>query len=86
MRPLYLGVRLSLGSQKGEDLLKTLAELTGIPHSEIESEIGRIVEHSGNDVKNLTLEDLRSALVQYLDHLHAGEVAIDDGVNPDKVH
>jgi hypothetical protein len=56
----------------GKELLETVVSLTGLPEELMQKELIRILESSGQDSTNLTLDDLRFALLAYLEQLDAG--------------
>ncbi len=53
----------------GQELLEQVISLTGLPDSMVRSELGGILENSGISSESLTLESLRSALLEYLQKL-----------------
>ena len=63
------GQALDLDAAQGEELIHTLESLTGIPKSLICQELDRILGQTGKSVTNLTLEELRGALMVYLESL-----------------
>lgn len=58
-------------ASEGEQLLEEVASLTGLPLDWVGAELDRIVDTSGHDSKNLTLDELRMAMLQYLDEMQA---------------
>jgi len=60
-------------SQSGPELIETLIELTGLPKTAMEKEISAIMAQSGKSTDSLTLDDLRGALIEYLEQLSAEE-------------
>jgi hypothetical protein len=58
--------------QAGQELIETLATLSGLPREVIQSELCRILEDSGHDLESVTLDGLRGALVQYLETIQQG--------------
>jgi len=56
----------------GTELLETVVSLTGLPEELMQKELSRILESCGRDRNNLTLDDLRFALLSYLETLDAG--------------
>lgn len=53
----------------GEALIQTVVELTELPQQLISSELDQILERSGQSASHLTLDQLREALVAYLEEL-----------------
>ena len=59
----------------GQELVQTLVTLTGLPEPWINQELVHIVEKSGQEVGNLTLEDLREAMLVYLESMKFDVIA-----------
>lgn len=63
----------------GQDLLDTVVELTGLPDELIRDELGRILvkgldcgdAEQALDVQSLTLEQLRAAMISYLESMNS---------------
>ena len=55
----------------GQALIQMVVSLTGLPEEPIRGELNQILEKSGHDSKNLTLEQLRIALAAYLESIQA---------------
>lgn len=53
----------------GQELVNELVTLTGLPAEAMETELSHILETTGSHSANLTLEDLRRALLIYLETL-----------------
>jgi hypothetical protein len=51
-------------------LLSTLAELTGMSKDFVKKEIECILEQAGRSSENFNLDDLRFAMMSYLDQIH----------------
>ncbi len=51
----------------GQDLIETLVSLTGLPESWVSQELVQILENSGKCAKSITLEQLRDAMLIYLE-------------------
>ena len=51
----------------GQELMQTVVSLTGLPESWIQQELGHLIEVSGENVRDLTLDKLRKVLVAYLE-------------------
>jgi hypothetical protein len=64
----------------GEKLLNTVASLTGLPAPLVHEELGQILELSGQDSANLTLEELRSAMLAYLEKIQ--DSMVEEGLCP----
>jgi hypothetical protein len=52
---------------EGGDLVKTLLSSTGLPESEVGVELERILDAAGANPSTLTLEQLRAAMLVYLE-------------------
>lgn len=50
----------------GESLLKQLISQTGLPAEGVENELDRLIERAGLQRENITLDDLRLVLADYL--------------------
>jgi hypothetical protein len=57
----------------GQALVDALASLSGLPAATMETELSHILETTGSQSTHLTLEDLRSALLIYLEALAVEE-------------
>ncbi len=55
----------------GEDLIREVVEHTGLPNEWAEDEISKIITDAGHSDKNLTLEELRSAMLTYLESIQS---------------
>ncbi|MBN21704.1 MAG: hypothetical protein CL678_10495 [Bdellovibrionaceae bacterium] len=53
----------------GGDLVETVANLSGLPEEEAMDELRDMIDHSGHNPKDLTLEQLREVMLQYLDQV-----------------
>ncbi|MBK7845313.1 MAG: hypothetical protein IPJ71_16795 [Bdellovibrionales bacterium] len=51
---------------KGSELLKAIAEATGLPTNLILSELKKLVQKEHDPIEQLTLDDLREVLADYL--------------------
>jgi len=56
-----------LEKAQGAELISTLVELTGLPQDWVQSELSGILDQAGCNPEKLTLEDLRRALLDYLE-------------------
>ena len=54
----------------GPALIQILSELTGLKVSEVRSEIGTILAANGASIENVTLDQLRQAMITYLEAVH----------------
>lgn len=54
----------------GQELLKILVSLTGLPEEWILKEIDHIMTGMGRNPREMTIDDLREALVTYLNSIH----------------
>ena len=50
----------------GNALLKTVVAHTDLPNDPVERELQRLIEKAGLNPENVTIEDLRSILAEYL--------------------
>jgi hypothetical protein len=50
----------------GDALVKTVIELTDLPADPVERELQRLIEKAGLDSQNVTMDDLRNILAEYL--------------------
>ena len=57
--------------QGGSKVLKEVVQLTGLPEDYLESEISSFLGTAGESVNNLSLDQLRSVLLNYLETLNA---------------
>ena len=55
----------------GNALIQKLVTLTELPEPLVQQEVGEILQYSGNLSESLTLDQLRAAMVEYLEALHA---------------
>ena len=55
----------------GQSLIQKLVTLTGLPKSVLENELQGWIRASGHDLNQLTLDQLRLVLLDYLEFLHA---------------
>jgi len=53
----------------GKTLIQTVVELTELPQSWVYSELDQILERSGQSANQITLDQLREALMAYLEDL-----------------
>lgn len=50
----------------GEKLLEEVVDATGLPEDMMSKELNRLVSQAGLESKDLTLEDLRTILAEYV--------------------
>ncbi len=55
----------------GRELVDTLASLTGLPEPWVSQELVQLIEKSGKNEKEITLEQLRDAMLIYLETVQA---------------
>ncbi|MCM2276544.1 MAG: hypothetical protein NDJ89_00525 [Oligoflexia bacterium] len=53
----------------GQELIETVVSLTGLPQPLMEQELGEILEGAGISSNTCTLEQLRSAMLAYLESI-----------------
>jgi len=76
------------GASEGNDLVRSIVALTGLPDSSIRSELSEILSmgkqpDSGQaDLSSMSLEDLRSAMLVYLESIHADMMASGEAGDP----
>lgn len=51
----------------GVELINTIVSLTGLPIESVQSEMDHIIKRSGQNAEELTLTQLREALLTYLE-------------------
>jgi hypothetical protein len=68
----------------GHALVSEVVQHTGLAGNLIEPELSAIIEGAGHSASTLTLEQLRAAMLTYLESLHVG-MTEDDEVDPDSV-
>jgi len=66
-------------SQNGQDLLDTVASLTGLPEDLVQQELQDMITAAGQNPGNVTLDELRSAMLLYLEALAIQEESLLDG-------
>jgi len=66
------GMESSIGKTElsGQELVEKVIELTEIPDPRMEQEVHAILEYSGQEEQSLTLEQLRKAMLEYLEELN----------------
>ena len=70
---------LAAGSvaHSGNELVRTLLSSTGLPESLVGEEFGTILESTGHSASTLTLEQLRAAMLAYLETTFASDASED---------
>jgi len=56
----------SWSEKMGEALLGELTEATGLPKELVDTELGRLIDQSGKVRDDVTLDDLREMLAEYV--------------------
>ena len=51
----------------GQELIQTVVSLAGLPEHWVRQELAPLIESSGEDVSDMTLDKLRKVLVAYLE-------------------
>ena len=59
-----MGTELNIA--KGNDLFWEVVQLTGLPSEKVASELQQILLNSGCSPENVTMDELRVALMQYM--------------------
>jgi len=57
-------------TENGSELLTEVASLTGLPVDWVQTELTQIVKDSGHTPEQLTLEELRASMLQYLEEMN----------------
>ncbi len=55
----------------GQELIQKLVTLTGLPEPLVNQELEQILGPTSHQTNELTLEELRAAMIQYLEHCQA---------------
>jgi hypothetical protein len=58
---------------EGQDLVNSVVSLTGLPEEEMYKELEQILESSGHQSSELTMDSLRAAMIAYLEETMALE-------------
>jgi hypothetical protein len=64
----------------GQSLIQTVVSLTELPEPLVHQEIDQILQASGHQSESLTLEQLRAAMISYLEAMQADFEASDDAL------
>ena len=65
------------GATEGNELVRSIVALTGLPDASVRSELVEIMSMGGKpaseapDLSSLSLDELRSAMLVYLESIHA---------------
>ena len=59
------------GEPDGQELIQTVVSLTGLPEAWVLPELDQILENSGQDSRDLTLQQLRDAMLAYLEAMQS---------------
>lgn len=62
---------INLAELGGQSLIQTIVSLTELPVPLVQQEMHQIIEASGHQTESLTLEQLRAAMVSYLESIQA---------------
>ena len=66
----------------GNDVLQELVQMTGLPADYLHAEINEFLGTGAEDVKNLSLDQLRSVLLNYLETLNT---EIESGMTQEQI-
>ena len=69
-------------NQEGADLISTVLALTGLPEDKMKAELDTIIEDSGHSQQSLTLDELRAAMLRYLDSFQPDFASDDEDLTP----
>jgi hypothetical protein len=72
-----MDVSMGESNSSGQELIKTVVSLTGLPEPVMRNELNEILENAGQTSHDLTLDQLREAMVAYLEALQASLIAED---------
>ncbi len=67
-----------LKPETDSELLTEVASLTGLPVDWVQSELTQIVKNSGHAPEQLTLEELRASMLEYLEEMNREMMAQED--------
>lgn len=74
----HVGEESNLSDLGGQSLIRTIVSLTELPEPLMHQEMDQIIKASGHQSESLTLEQLRVAMLSYLESIQA-DFANDDG-------
>lgn len=69
--------------ESGQALLDTVASLTGLPEGLVQQELHEMITAAGQNAGSVTLDDLRQAMLLYLESLALQEEGLLDPADPD---
>ena len=69
----------------GFAIVSEVVQHTGLAGTLIEPELSAIIESAGHSASTLTLEQLRAAMLTYLESLHAGITESNDSEEPEVI-
>lgn len=75
---VHAGEERNLADLGGQSLIQTIVSLTELPEPLMQQEMNEIIQASGHKTESLTLEQLRVAMLSYLESIQA-DLAHDDG-------
>jgi hypothetical protein len=55
----------------GDALIQTVVTLTELPEGIVQREVNEMIQLSGHETESLTLDQLRVAMLNYLEEIHA---------------
>lgn len=67
---------MDVSNKKGSELLDTVASLTGLPEELVQNELHELIAAAGQNAGNVTLDQLRQAMLLYLETLAQQEEAL----------
>jgi len=65
----------AVSSNDGAELISTIVALTGMPAEAMREEIERILQATGKELSNLTLDDFRDAMLMHLEALESAQLS-----------
>lgn len=74
----YNSEKISSVELGGQSLVQTIVSLTELPNSLVQQEMNEIIEASGHKTESLTLEQLRVAMLSYLESIQADLACTDE--------
>lgn len=72
----------NLNDQKepgGQQLIDTIVSLTGLPENLIQNELNEILAHTRQEASELTLDQLRASLLEYLEAVNESYSQVEEG-------
>ena len=61
---------MSKSAKEGAEVLQEVVQMTGLPEEYLDSELTALLGTAGESVNNLTLDQLRSVLMNYLESIN----------------